>query len=530
MSSSNTSGDTANANAASTTVQGTATQQTIASAQTLAAVAQTTQPKVDAAAQATQSDADAQTTQSDAVVLKSLAVTLSTDDSSADAKTQATTSSSSSDSASPTTAKASSTSDAKTTATTNASTTSSSAKATSVSSSATNSSSSSSSASSTSASTSSDSSSSTSAQATQTSAPSGSPSMTASIMTSTINGQPTTITTDVLAITSSTQDPQPTNLSNLSKTGSSFFENKAAVGGTFGAVGLVSLFLLLAIVLKIVRYRARRKFEKDLDEQVERETRAGTPFGFGKEDDDILPPGLSDPEKAYGGPYANQAGPGYAMGNTAAYATYGSAAAMQPAYYSPNSGGAMPRRYSPPQFGNGYNTGNGLSRPPSGGSAKSYGTLNQAPMNAFAPAPAGPTGPAPTFAPPTFAGNYGEYRGAHSPAPSSNSNTSSTIAYLARPGTPSSLTPGGGTGPAPAALSRPYAALGTRPDSPAILARYGRSSGGSEDSGTYGAEAYSTTASIKRERSLAQTGLAVPDNGNVEPSSLHLPNPFDQRD
>lgn len=365
-------------------------------------------------------------------------------------------------------------------------------------------------------------------------------------VTSVIDGS--TITTEVIAVatTSSTDGGAKASASphqDLSTT-QEFFDNKAAVGGVFGAVGLVSLILLLAIVLKIVRYRARRNFERELDEQVEKETRAGTPFGFGKEDDDDLnmmgrPSGLADPEKAYGAGYASNNLPGqpYPFGNTAAYATYSSsAAAVQPAYYSPNStGNGAPRRYPSQDTGADqfdsryYNNLSGGSEPRRAGprgSNGSYGTLNQPPMNAFSPV-SGPNA-GPVFAPATFNGNYGEYRNV-SPPPASASvrSASPTVApYGARPSTPSSLTPGGNTGFQPAAAAPPrnaFTPLGSRPDSPAILARYGQGRSFSRDD-TYTADAYAAAGGGQYLR-------APPASTNEPPSpKAALPNPFEQRD
>ncbi|KAF5391970.1 hypothetical protein D9757_003289 [Collybiopsis confluens] len=364
-------------------------------------------------------------------------------------------------------------------------------------------------------------------------------------VTSVVNGHTFTTVIDVVppTSTSSTDSAQATDppRQDLSTT-QTFFDNKAAVGGVFGAVGLISLILLLAIVLKIVRYRARRTFERELDEQVERETRAGTPFAFGKEDDDDLnvmgrAPGLADPEKAYGGGYTiNQPGQPYAFGSTAAYATYSSsAAATQPAYYSPNSNlNSTPRRYpsqDTAQIDSRYYNvnagGSELSHSGSRGSNASYGTLNQPPMNAFSPVSGANSGP--IFAPATFNSNYGEYRNVSPPPASLNSGPS--VSYAARPGTPSSLTPGANRG-VPAAQPAPprgaFTPLGSRPDSPAILARYGQghsSSRGSSGDDTYAVDAYATGGAQYLQAPITST------SGGKEPPSprADLPNPFDRR-
>lgn len=360
------------------------------------------------------------------------------------------------------------------------------------------------------------------------------------IVSTAVDGHVTTITTNVpFAGTSSSANP--TQSPHLSA-GESFLKNKPAVGAVFGVGGLVALIALLAIILKIVRYRANRKFERELDEKVAEEVRAGTPmsFGFGKEDDGLSiiggrAGGLSDPERAYGGgAYTNQAGfgVGYGGANTSAYATYGGAAA-QPAFYSPNSSNSTPRRYpsDPTQYTQYNNGGNGLERTESHTSTRSYGTLNQAPMNAFAPNSNAPGANGP-FAPATFAANYGEYRHA-SPAPSTQSWQSQTP-YGARPGTPSALTPGGrGPTPGPALPRGVYAPLGARSDSPAVLGRYSPShspQNSKDGQGVYAAEAYVTDPRGQSPRAQAQGGLAAPARGPEPPSpNVSLPNPFDQR-
>ncbi|KAJ3869356.1 hypothetical protein EV359DRAFT_59876 [Lentinula novae-zelandiae] len=404
------------------------------------------------------------------------------------------------------------------------------------------------------------------------------------VSTGTVDGHLTTLTTQVFAATSSSGQPTPTQLDStetFSITGKShsfaawwshhlvddyialwdyelsissafpsalrmsqlianvsavyrFFKNKAAVGGVFGAAGLIFLIVLLAVVLKIVRYRSRRKFEKDLDEQVQQEVRSGTPmFGLGKEDDGLSIMGgragvISDPEKAA---YADS---GYGYPNTAAsYPTYvGSAPpqAAQPAYYSPNvySSRRNPSRGQSQDFN--YRDG-GLSRVDSRGSARSYGTLNQPPMNAFGPSQAISAGAnAPAFAPATFAAHYGEYRHA-SPAPSTQSWQSHNQAFGARPGTPSALTPGGRGNSIPAPPRNVYTPQDVRSDSPAVVARYSPSHSSRTSGDGYGADAY-----IAGRTTQIQTqnvgGLAVgPADGKEPPSpNVPLPNPFDQRD
>lgn len=313
-----------------------------------------------------------------------------------------------------------------------------------------------------------------------------------------------------------------------------FFKNKAAVGGVFGAAGLIFLVVLLAVVLKIVRYRSRRKFEKDLDEQVQQEVRSGTPmFGLGKEDDGLSIMGgragvISDPEKAA---YADS---GYGYPNTAAsYPTYGGSAppqAAQPAYYSPNaySSRRNPSRGQSQDFN--YRDG-GLSRVDSRGSARSYGTLNQPPMNAFGPSQSISAGAnAPAFAPATFAAHYGEYRHA-SPAPSTQSWQSHNQAFGARPGTPSALTPGGRGNSIPAPPRNVYTPQDVRSDSPAVLSRYSPSHSSRTSGDGYGADAY-IVGRITQIQTQNVGGLAVgPAYGKEPPSpNVPLPNPFDQRD
>ncbi|KAJ3709607.1 hypothetical protein C8R42DRAFT_413511 [Lentinula raphanica] len=259
------------------------------------------------------------------------------------------------------------------------------------------------------------------------------------------DGHLTTLTTQVFAATSTSSPPPAQSALSTTET---FFKNKAAVGGVFGAAGLVFLILLLAIVLKIVRYRSRRQFEKDLDEQVEQEVRSGTPmFGVGKDDDGLSimggrVDGFIDPEKAA----VARSGCGYP--NTTAYPTYGGPIppqATQQAYYSPNAPSGAPRR-SPPQdqspYSNFHDGSGGLSRTISRSSNRSYGSMQQPPMNAFASTiqNAGPV-----LAPATFAATtYGPYRHG-SPAPSAQSQSwqsQNQAGFGARPGTPLSLTPG----------------------------------------------------------------------------------------
>lgn len=333
----------------------------------------------------------------------------------------------------------------------------------------------------------------------------------------------------------------PNQADSLSTTTTgAFFKNKAAVGGVFGAVGLISLILLLAIVLKIVRYRSNRKFERELNEQVDNEIRSGSPmFGFGKEDDGMsvrgmgMGAGMMDPEKAA---YAGVGS--YTSGNTAAYAAYGDRApqaALQPAYYSPNAFGGAPRRPSLDH-----------SRTGSQGSNRSYGSLAGTPMNPFAPATF--AAPPATFASPGYnynngpnnyaiaspapPANYGEYRGP-SPAPSTQSYQS----FGARPGTPTALTPGGGRGSPAPGVTIPRgvydprtpspgiigSGIGVRPESPVVPLQYSRSSRGSREYVPSGLG-----------RQPTQT-LGVPagnlSRGNsVNSIKAPLPNPFDERD
>ncbi|KAJ3920639.1 hypothetical protein F5877DRAFT_76979 [Lentinula edodes] len=350
------------------------------------------------------------------------------------------------------------------------------------------------------------------------------------VSTGTVDGHLTTLTTQVFAATSSSGQPTPTQLDSTE----TFFKNKAAVGGVFGAAGLIFLIVLLAVVLKIVRYRSRRKFEKDLDEQVQQEVRSGTPmFGLGKEDDGLSIMGgragvISDPEKAA---YADS---GYGYPNTAAsYPTYGGSAppqAAQPAYYSPNaySSRRNPSRGQSQDFN--YRDG-GLSRVDSRGSARSYGTLNQPPMNAFGPSQSISAGAnAPAFAPATFAAHYGEYRHA-SPAPSTQSWQSHNQAFGARPGTPSALTPGGRGNSIPAPPRNVYTPQDVRSDSPAVLSRYSPSHSSRTSGDGYGADAY-IVGRITQIQTQNVGGLAVgPAYGKEPPSpNVPLPNPFDQRD
>ncbi|KAJ4464778.1 hypothetical protein C8J55DRAFT_566681 [Lentinula edodes] len=404
------------------------------------------------------------------------------------------------------------------------------------------------------------------------------------VSTGTVDGHLTTLTTQVFAATSSSGQPTPTQLDStetFSITGKShsfaarwsyllvddqialwdyelsisfalpsalrmsqlianvsavyrFFKNKAAVGGVFGAAGLIFLIVLLAVVLKIVRYRSRRKFEKDLDEQVQQEVRSGTPmFGLGKEDDGLSIMGgragvISDPEKAA---YADS---GYGYPNTAAlYPSYGGSAlpqAAQPAYYSPNvySSRRNPSRGQSQDFN--YRDG-GLSRVDSRGSARSYGTLNQPPMNAFGPSQSISAGAnAPAFAPATFAAHYGEYRHA-SPAPSTQSWQSHNQAFGARPGTPSALTPGGRGNSIPAPPRNVYTPQDVRSDSPAVLARYSPSHSSRTSGDGYAADAY-IAGRITQIQTQNVGGLAVgPAYGKEPPSpNVPLPNPFDQKD
>ncbi|KAJ4464820.1 hypothetical protein C8R41DRAFT_113393 [Lentinula lateritia] len=368
-----------------------------------------------------------------------------------------------------------------------------------------------------------------SVQATQTSSSTATGSAAVEIVsTGTVDGHLTTLTTQVFAATSSSGQPTPTQLDSTE----TFFKNKAAVGGVFGAAGLIFLIVLLAVVLKIVRYRSRRKFEKDLDEQVQQEVRSGTPmFGLGKEDDGLSIMGgragvISDPEKAA---YADS---GYGYPNTAAsYPTYvGSAPpqAAQPAYYSPNvySSRRNPSRGQSQDFN--YRDG-GLSRVDSRGSARSYGTLNQPPMNAFGPSQAISAGAnAPAFAPATFAAHYGEYRHA-SPAASTESWQSHNQAFGARPGTPSALTPGGRGNSIPAPPRNVYTPQDVRSDSPAVVARYSPSHSSRTSGDGYGADAYIAGRTTQIQN---VGGLAVgPADGKEPPSpNVPLPNPFDQRD
>jgi len=382
----------------------------------------------------------------------------------------------------------------------------------------------------------------TTAASTQAESAQGGATSQAFIVSTAVDGQVTTITTNV-PFTGTSASANPTQSPQSLSAAESFLKNKPAVGAVFGVGGLVVLIALLAIILKIVRYRANRKFERELDEKVAEEVRAGTPmsFGFGKEDDGLSiiggrAGGLSDPERAYGGgAYTNQTGfgIGYGAANTSAYATYGGAAA-QPAFYSPNSSNSTPRRYpsDPTQYTQYNNGGNGLQRTESHTSTRSYGTLNQAPMNAFAPNSNAPGANGP-FAPATFTANYGEYRHA-SPAPSTQSWQSQTP-YGARPGTPSALTPGGrGPTPGPAPPRGVYAPLGARSDSPAVLGRYSPShspQNSKDGQGVYAAEAYVTDFRGQSPRAQAQGGLAAPARGPEPPSpNVSLPNPFDQRD
>jgi len=311
------------------------------------------------------------------------------------------------------------------------------------------------------------------------------------------------------------------------------------VGGVFGAGGIVALIVLLAVVLRIVRYRSNRQLERELDEKVAEEVRAGTPmFGMGKEDDGLSimggrASGLSDPEKAYGGAYPQAGvGVGYGAANTAAYATYGGAAA-QPAFYSPNSSNNAPRRYMSYQSSQYNNDGNnGHERTDSLGSARSYGSYNQPPMNAFAHnlnAPSAPLGNG-AFASATFAANYGEYRHP-SPAPSTQSWQSRNQTFGARAGMPSALTPGGGLavpGPGPTLPRGVYTPLGARPDSPAVLGHL--SSSNSPQSSRDAQGAYSADTYLSRQVSRTG-GLTAPVQGPEPPSpNVALPNPFDERD
>ncbi|KAJ3820025.1 hypothetical protein F5880DRAFT_1615943 [Lentinula raphanica] len=307
--------------------------------------------------------------------------------------------------------------------------------------------------------------------------------------------------------------------------------NKAAVGGVFGAAGLVFLILLLAVVLKIVRYRSRRQFEKDLDEQVEQEVRSGTPmFGVGKDDDGLSimggrVDGFIDPEKAA------VARSGYGYPNTTAYPTYGGPIppqATQQAYYSPNAPSGAPRR-SPPQdqspYSNFHDGSGGLSRTISRSSNRSYGSMQQPPMNAFASTiqNAGPV-----LAPATFAATtYGPYRHG-SPAPSAQSQSwqsQNQAGFGARPGTPLSLTPGGGRGDVPTPPRSVYNPTGNRSESPAFLARYGSSRSPRNSQGENG------NVGGRQVTQIQTGGLAAPSHGKEPPSpNVPLPNPFDQRD
>ncbi|KAJ3986033.1 hypothetical protein F5890DRAFT_1062337 [Lentinula detonsa] len=349
------------------------------------------------------------------------------------------------------------------------------------------------------------------------------------VSTGTVDGHLTTLTTQVFEATSSSSaQPTPTALG-----AESFFENKAAVGGVFGAAGLVFLIVFLAVVLKIVRYRSRKQFEKDLDEQVQHEVRSGTPmFGLGKDDDGLSimggrAGGIGDPEKAM---YANS-GNGYT--NTAVYPTYSGSVppmAAQPAYYSPNTFNGVPRR-SPSQDQSLYYGDSGLSRTNSHGSTRSYGSLNQPPMNAFASPTSNAATNAPIFAPVTFAANYGEYRHA-STAPSTRSwqsqNQNQAVSG-ARPGTPLALTPGSRGNSIPSPPRNVLAPLGTRSDSPAVLARYSLSSSRNSKDG-YGANAY-IAGQITQIQTQSMGGLGAPAHGKEPPSpNVPLPNPFDQRD
>ncbi|KAE9392046.1 hypothetical protein BT96DRAFT_1058758 [Gymnopus androsaceus JB14] len=230
------------------------------------------------------------------------------------------------------------------------------------------------------------------------------------ITTAASNGQPTTIYTSVYAISTGTAE---------SSTGpntpvEAMFRAWDAISFWYLEEIFLSLILPLTIVLQIVQYHTNRKFERELNEQVDNEVQSGTPiFGFGKEDDEMSVRGIgmgagaikhprllsdqritrptpSGAPRCYPSPRPLLLGiPGLQLNPTNAFAL---ATSTAPGTYANNK----------PNYN--YN----------------YGDYRSATSSPVLPA------------------NYGEYCGP-SPAPSTQSYQS----YGARPGTPTALTPGG---------------------------------------------------------------------------------------
>jgi len=187
--------------------------------------------------------------------------------------------------------------------------------------------------------------------------------------------------TNVQAVTPSGPSSSATDVAASHTKG--FFENKAAVGATFGIVGLVAVGIIFMLITMTLRKRRARAFDREVEEEVKR-TPTTPPF---MDDDDYAGPGYGagagysayaahpDPD-----PYAARPGPGLQpqqqqYGYATSASDYPHSQGHSDAHTQALSGEGTPSNYMYPS---GYSD---LGFSATDASRSSHGTYSQAPMD-----------------------------------------------------------------------------------------------------------------------------------------------------